>query len=61
MSKINSKISPQDYEDDDKLYKSQLMLSWIKPEHFLKGKKVKRRKTKIAIILICLEIILWKG
>ena len=39
MSKINSKISPQDYEDDDKLYKSQLMLSWIKPEHFLKGKK----------------------
>ena len=39
MRKINSKIFPQDYEDDDKLFKNELKLSWIKPEHFLEGKK----------------------
>jgi len=39
MSKINSKIFPQDYDDDDKLYKNEIMLSWIKPENLLKGKK----------------------
>ena len=38
MRKINSKIFPQDYEDDDKLFKNELKLSWIKPEHFLEGK-----------------------
>ena len=39
MRKINRKIFPQDYDEDDKLYKNELKLSWIKPEHFLKGKK----------------------
>ena len=38
MSKINSKIFLQDYDDDEKLYKNQIILSWIRPEHFLKGK-----------------------
>ena len=39
MSKINSKIFRQYDEDDDKLYKKELMLSWVKPEHLLEGKK----------------------
>ena len=39
MSKINSKIYLPDDEDDDKLHKKELMLSWVKPEHFLEGKK----------------------
>jgi hypothetical protein len=38
MSKINSNIFLQDYDDDEKLYKNQIILSWIRPEHFLKGK-----------------------
>ena len=39
MSKINSKIFLPDDEDDDRLHKKELILSWIKPEHFLQGKK----------------------
>ena len=39
MRKINRKIFPQDNDEDDKLYKNELKLSWIKPEHFLEGKK----------------------
>ena len=39
MSKINSKIFPKYYDDDDKLYIKEIMLSWIKPENLLKGKK----------------------
>ena len=39
MSKINLKIFPQDDVEDNKLYKNELMLSWVKPEHLMKGKK----------------------
>ena len=39
MSKINTRIFPQNDDEDDKLYKKSFMLSWVKPEHFLEGKK----------------------
>ena len=39
MSKINTRIFPQNDDEDDKLYKKSFMLSWVKPEHFLEGKR----------------------
>ena len=39
MSKINTRIFPQNDDEDDKLYIKSVMLSWVKPEHFLEGKK----------------------
>ena len=39
MSKINTRIFPQNDDEDDKLYKKAFMLSWVKPEHFLEGKR----------------------
>ena len=39
MSKINTRIFPQNDDEDDKLYKKTFMLSWVKPEHFLEGKR----------------------
>ena len=39
MSKINTRIFPQNDDEDDKLYIKSFMLSWVKPEHFLEGKR----------------------
>ena len=39
MSKINSKIFPKTDDEDDKLFQTIFMLSWIEPKHFIKGKK----------------------
>ena len=38
MSKINSKIFPKTYDDDDKIFKNLFMLSWTEPKHFIQGK-----------------------
>ena len=38
MSKINSKIFPKTYDDDDKIFKNLFMLSWTEPKHFIKGR-----------------------
>ena len=38
MSKLNKKIFPKTYDEDDKLYSKIFMLSWIEPKHFIVGK-----------------------
>ena len=38
MSKLNSKLFPKEYEEDNKLFKNIFMLSWIEPKHFIKEK-----------------------
>ena len=38
MSKLNQKIFPKTYDEDDKLYSKIFMLSWIEPKHFIVGK-----------------------
>ena len=38
MSKINEKIFPKTFDEDDKLYKNLFMLSWIEPKHLIKRK-----------------------
>ena len=38
MSKINYKIFPKTYDEDDKLYKCLFKLSWIEPKHLISKK-----------------------
>ena len=38
MSKLNPKIFPKIYYEDDKIYSKLLTLYWIKPRHFIEGK-----------------------
>ena len=39
MSKINQKIFPKTYEEDDQLFKNIFKLSWTEPKHLIKGKR----------------------
>ena len=38
MSKLNKKIFPKTYDEDDKLYQKIFMFSWTEPKHFIVGK-----------------------
>ena len=38
MSKINTKIFPKTWDEDDIIFKNAFMLSWIEPKHIIQGK-----------------------
>ena len=38
MTKINPKIFPKEYSEDNNLFKNIFMLSWIEPKHFIQEK-----------------------